>query len=213
MRTSPSISNLSKALLVAQKQMEGAVKGSKNPFFKSSYADLPTVMEVVKGPLNDVGIIVLQPATTINGKNYISTTLIHGETGEFISSDIEIVSKNANSPQDFGAATTYARRFGLQSMLFIPAEDDDGETAMGRGKAKAAPVVAVPASLPVPANPQTLNLTSNGSGGTVPAASLPVNTVVSNTVTEVKPLKTSNFRNPKKAAATPAPAADSGWGD
>lgn len=214
MRTSPSISNLSKALLVAQKQMGAAVKGAKNPFFKSSYADLPTVMEVVKGPLNDAGIVILQPATTINGKNYITTTLIHAETGEFASSDMEIICKSSNNPQDFGAATTYTRRFSLQSMLFTPAEDDDGETAMGRGKAK-------PAYVP-PAAKTESSLIVSGNSGTIPAATGPTPqhaitaktdvhfTNLVPTVTEVQPLKTSSFRKQKTPAAQPA-ASDDGW--
>lgn len=132
MKTSESIKNLSQALLKAQTQMGAAKKDSKNPFFKSNYADLPTVMEVVKGPLNDAGIIVLQPAAHRDGKNFITTTLIHGETGEWMESETEVVSAKANDPQAFGAAQTYARRFGLQAMLFIPAEDDDGNYASGR---------------------------------------------------------------------------------
>lgn len=145
MKTSESIKNLSKALLKAQTQMGAAKKDSKNPFFKSNYADLPTVMEVVKGPLNEAGIIVLQPASHRDGKNFITTTLIHGESGEYMESETEVVSAKANDPQAFGAAQTYARRFGLQAMLFIPAEDDDGNFASGRTvekpKASTAPSV------------------------------------------------------------------------
>ncbi len=132
MKTSQSIQNLTKALLVAQTQMGAAVKGSKNPFFKSNYADLPTVMEVIKEPLNNAGIIVLQPAAFVDGRNFIATTLIHAETGEWMQSDTEVVCAKQNDPQAFGAAQTYARRFGLQSMLFIPSEDDDGNYASGR---------------------------------------------------------------------------------
>lgn len=132
MKTSESIKNLSKALLKAQAQMGAAKKDSKNPFFKSNYADLPAVMEVVKAPLNEAGIIVLQPASHRDGKNFITTTLIHGETGEYMESETEVVSAKSNDPQAFGAAQTYARRFGLQAMLFIPAEDDDGNYASGR---------------------------------------------------------------------------------
>lgn len=142
MKTSESIKNLTKALLSAQAKMGSAVKGSKNPFFKSNYADLPTVMEVVKEPLNESGILVLQPASFIEGKNFISTTLIHGETGEYISANTEVICAKQNDPQAFGAAQTYARRFGLQSMLFIPAEDDDGNYAAGRSAAKPTTQVA-----------------------------------------------------------------------
>lgn len=132
MKTSESIKNLTKALLQAQTQMGAATKGAKNPFFKSNYADLPTVMEVVKSPLNEAGILVLQPATNRDGKNFITTTLIHAETGEYLQSETEVVCSKQNDPQAFGAAQTYARRFGLQSMLFIPAEDDDGNFASGK---------------------------------------------------------------------------------
>lgn len=138
-----NISNLTKALLKAQSQMGAATKGSKNPFFKSNYADLPTVMEVVKGPLNENGIIVLQPATFRDNKNFITTTLIHADTGETLTSDTEVVCAKQNDPQAFGAAQTYARRFGLQSMLFIPAEDDDGNYASGRSNSQGKPA-AVP---------------------------------------------------------------------
>ncbi|NCX94513.1 MAG: hypothetical protein EBX40_07540, partial [Gammaproteobacteria bacterium] len=146
--------------------------GAKNPYFKSTYADLPTVMEVVKEPLNEAGIIVLQPASFRDGKNFITTTLIHAETGEYMSSETEVVCTKANDPQAFGAAQTYARRFGLQAMLFIPAEDDDGNYASGRTNSYTAPVV----------NTET----------TVEAKPTP----------KVEPLKKSSFRKPKLNEAT-----------
>jgi hypothetical protein len=141
------IKNITKALLAAQKQMGAAVKGSKNPFFKSNYADLPTVMEVVKEPLNDNGIVILQPCNNKEGKNFINTMLIHSESGEWLSSETEVICSKQNDPQAFGAAQTYARRFGLQSMLFIPAEDDDGNYASGRVEK------AVAKSYPTPSTP------------------------------------------------------------
>jgi hypothetical protein len=137
-----SIKNISKALLLAQANMGAAVKGNKNPFFKSNYADLPTVMEVVKQPLNDAGIIILQPSFYKDGKNFISTTLLHAESGEYIESDTEVICAKLNDAQNFGAGQTYARRFGLQTMLFIPSEDDDGNYASGRTTAKPAPTPA-----------------------------------------------------------------------
>lgn len=182
MANSESIKNLTKALLAAQKNMGKAVKGSSNPYFKSKYADLPTVMEVVKEPLNEAGIIVLQPASYHEGKNFITTTLIHAETGEFMSSETEVICSKANDPQAFGAAQTYARRFSLQSMLFIPAEDDDGNYASGRTNSYTAPKATV-------------------------TVSNAVNTAVEETATaeivkpKVEPLKKSSFRKPKAEAA------------
>ena len=45
MNTSESIKNLAESLCKAQAEMGGAVKDSKNPFFKSDYADLTSVIK------------------------------------------------------------------------------------------------------------------------------------------------------------------------
>ena len=134
MRTSDSIKNLSAALNRAQKKIGAAVKGSANPFFKSRYADLGAVMEACKEHLNSEGISVLQPVLSDETGDYVETVLLH-ESGEYIASKMRLLaSKNM---QELGSNTSYARRYGLQSLVFIPAEDDDGETAMGRGKTTA----------------------------------------------------------------------------
>lgn len=125
MTHSESISNIAPALLKAQKKIGGAIKGSVNPFFHSKYADLGSVMEACKEALNDNGIIVLQPL----GEGTLETILLH-ETGEWISSITRIVAKSDNNPQDQGSAITYFRRYALQSIMFIPAEDDDGNKAV-----------------------------------------------------------------------------------
>ena len=127
MKHSESIKTISPALLKAQKKIGSAKKGSVNPFFKSSYADLGAVMEACKDPLNENGIAILQPIGT-NGDVYVETVLLH-ESGEWISDRMAIAPKSETNPQDQGSAITYARRYSLQSMVFIPAEDDDGEKA------------------------------------------------------------------------------------
>jgi hypothetical protein len=131
MKTSESIVNITKALLTAQRNMEAAVKGSKNPYFKSSYADYNSVLEACKGPLNEVGIVILQPHTTDERGTFVQTILIH-ESGEYITSETKVSVKQENDPQALGSAITYARRYGLQSLVSLPAEDDDGEKAMYR---------------------------------------------------------------------------------
>lgn len=143
MKTSESIKSIGKALNEAQKQMGAVKKGASNPFFKSKYADLTSVIEVVKEPLNNNGITILQPHNTkiemsaTSGTNevvhFVETILLH-ESGEFISSETPVFlpEKKKDDPQALGSAITYARRYGLQSLLSIPAEDDDGEKAMNR---------------------------------------------------------------------------------
>lgn len=113
------------ALLKAQKEMGNAIKGANNPFFKSKYADLNSVREAVMPLLNENGILVLQPIVHIDGKNFVKTILMH-ESGQTIESFTEILFKVSNDPQAQGSGITYARRYGLQSLVCIGADDDDG---------------------------------------------------------------------------------------
>jgi hypothetical protein len=116
------------ALLKAQSEMGNAVKNGTNPHFKSKFADLNSVREAVIPLLNENGIIVLQPMVTVDGAEYVKTVLLH-ESGETIESHTKIVCKSQNDPQALGSAITYARRYGLQSLVCIGAEDDDGNRA------------------------------------------------------------------------------------
>lgn len=134
---SDTIKLVSAALVKAQSEMGSATKGSSNPFFKSRYADLNAIREACLPSLFANGLSVMQPTVVIDGKNYIETLILH-DSGEYIGGHTEIVFAKQNDAQNFGAGTTYARRFGLQALLCIGAEDSDGEEAVGRN-VKAAP--------------------------------------------------------------------------
>lgn len=131
MNSSQTISKIAPALLAAQKEMGNAKKDSKNPFFKSKFADLNSVREAVTPALHSNGIIVLQPTVYDSGRNFVQTLLLH-ESGEYISSDTEIICAKINDPQAYGSAVSYARRYGLSSMLSVGAEDNDAEGAVDR---------------------------------------------------------------------------------
>ena len=135
---SESVKNIAPALLKAQKKMGDATKTASNPFFKSSYADLNAIREVVTPALNSEGITLLQPMTAHDGKSFVRTVLLH-ESGEFFAGDTEIVQAKANDPQAHGSGISYARRYGLQSLLNVGAVDDDGEKAMDRKQENKAP--------------------------------------------------------------------------
>jgi hypothetical protein len=124
---------IAKALVAAQKEMGNAIKDSKNPFFKSSYADLNSVREACLPALNAQGIVVLQPICQFEGKNYVKTILMH-ESGELVESLTEIIFSKQNDAQSQGSGITYARRYGLQSLVCIGAEDDDGNKASEQPK-------------------------------------------------------------------------------
>ena len=123
---SENITLLSIALLKAQKEMGTALKDAKNPYFKSSYADLKAVIEAIKGPLNNNGISFLQAITgTGESLPFVETVLLH-ESGQYFCSLTPIFCSKPNDPQSFGSGVTYSKRYALQAFLGLPTEDDDG---------------------------------------------------------------------------------------
>ena len=137
MNKSESISNLAKALCKAQNEMGGAVKDSKNPFFKSNYADLTSVIKAIKEPFYNNGLSYSQfPVTSEGGSGIGVVTVLMHSSGEWLESEfyLPIAKKDA---QGGAQCVTYARRYSLQSMAGIPSADDDAEAAMMRGKSPA----------------------------------------------------------------------------
>lgn len=136
MNQSESIIKLSAALVKAQAEMSGAVKDSANPFFKSKYADLQSVIKAIKEPFAKNGLAYTQFPITSDAGIGVTTRLIH-ESGEWLECGFFLPLTKLD-PQAAGSAITYARRYALQAMAGIPAVDDDAEMAMGR---KEKPVV------------------------------------------------------------------------
>ena len=137
---SETIGNVAAAFVKAQAEMGNASKGAANPFFKSKYADLNAIREAALPVLEKHGLSVMQPTSVIEGKKYVETILLH-TSGEFIGGLTEILSVKEFDAQAQGSGISYARRYGLQSLLCIGAEDDDGEKAIGRNSPATKPVV------------------------------------------------------------------------
>lgn len=130
--------NLAKALLKSQMEMGVALKDSSNPFFKSKFADINAVIDAAVPVLNNNGIVVSQ-VTKVLGVEFgqppvpvLRTTLTHAESGESQESDTMIICAKPNDPQAMGSAISYARRYGLQAMVVLKAEDDDGNKGSGK---------------------------------------------------------------------------------
>tara|TARA_R100000655_G_scaffold20867_2_gene42931 strand:+ start:6365 stop:6856 length:492 start_codon:yes stop_codon:yes gene_type:complete len=124
---SNKIDKLAAALSKAQSEIRGAVASSVNPFFKSNYADLDTVIKSCFPQLTKNGLSIIQGNDTCDkGSFYVTTMLLH-ESGQWIKSKLKmpITKKDA---QGVGATCTYARRFALSAMVGIAQTDDDGNS-------------------------------------------------------------------------------------
>jgi hypothetical protein len=131
MNTSPTITKIAAALVQAQSEMGNATKDAINPFFKKTYADLNAIREAVLPVLNRNGICAIQPTIVIDGCDFVETILLHN-SGEFISSLTRIVVDKVNDAQRHGSGLSYARRYALQSIVNIGAEDDDANKAVAK---------------------------------------------------------------------------------
>jgi len=149
MKHSNELKQLAGALSKAQSEMSGAKKSAKNPFFKSNYANLEEVINCIKDPFANHGLSFLQFPVSADGFAGVETTIMH-ESGEWVSNEFMLKCAK-NDPQGMGSAITYARRYGLQSAVGLPSEDDDGNAATKRSQpaqqAKPTPIQAAP-SLP-----------------------------------------------------------------
>ena len=138
MNKSDSIANIAPALVKAQAEIKAALKDSTNPHFRSKYADLSSVVDAVKAPLLKNGISFLQGVHDAVEGVAVETMLLH-TSGEWISSTLRIPAVKQDA-QGYGSAITYGRRYGLQSMCGVPAEDDDGNAATASSTSRITPV-------------------------------------------------------------------------
>jgi hypothetical protein len=201
MFTSTTITKIAPALLKAQSLMGAALKGSKNPYFKSNYADLGAVLEACKEHLNSNGITILQPIGKNEHGTYVETVLLH-ESGEFITSITPVIFSKENDPQAQGSAITYGRRYGLQSFISLPAEDDDGEKAMTR-KPKAE-------TYKVLTKIEASHINNPGGDPTVTQKLDVPTTLTSETKTEALSKPRTSFRKPKPEETAKSEALSNG---
>lgn len=111
------------ALLKSQSEFPNVKKSANNPFFKSKYASLDSILEVVTPILNKNGLFIAQ--FPVNDLDKVGVyTAIYYKDGEKIEGRF-VMTLAKNDPQGAGSAITYARRYALVSMLGLNVEEDD----------------------------------------------------------------------------------------
>jgi len=114
-------------LLEVQQEIGSIKKDSVNPFFKSKYFDINSLLEQIKPVLNSKGILLLQGLTHEGESLCLTTELVEAETGDKVT--YTAVLPNLGDPQKIGSSITYFRRYALQALLALEAEDDDANVA------------------------------------------------------------------------------------
>jgi hypothetical protein len=111
----------------------GAIRKDKtNPFHKSKYADINTVLEVITPPLSEAGLIDVDTTKKDdNGKLWLITKLVNIDNpDEYLEIETPLLLKDPNNIQALGGAITYNRRYNRVTLLGLEQEDDDGNSAV-----------------------------------------------------------------------------------
>lgn len=146
MQKSNTINQLAQALYDFHTEMGVVYKTDDNPFFKSKYASLATILSAIKEPLQKAKLVLTQHPT---GENELTTTLIHAPSGEYMASVYKMTPAK-NDPQGLGSAITYQRRYAIGAILNLNIEEDDDANAASTPTAKKAKTIddIAPASTP-----------------------------------------------------------------
>ena len=135
-RTSGPIPNLMAALARAQEKIQNPVKNrtakvkSEKADYTYQYADLAAVLDCARAALAPQGIAVTFDLTTTREQNVnvieVTSQIAKGAEWKEVSLKTGLLD---NRPQTLGSAITYLRRYGIQSLIGITAEEDDDASA------------------------------------------------------------------------------------
>lgn len=123
-------------LLDAQWVMGHAHATGKNDHFKSKYVPFEELMDYVKPILNNRGIFIQQVSHEVDGGVCVET-ILHGH-GDSLSFGPVFIRADKATPQGYGSALTYARRYSLSLATGVGADkDDDANAAEKESKPRA----------------------------------------------------------------------------
>ncbi len=125
MKTSDTIENIAQALCKFQSEVTDAHKGAQGHNY--SYADLGTILQLVRPLMATHGLSVIQMPCGDSLNMGLSTRLMHN-SGEWIEDTMYMgvsASRGMSEAQAAGSVITYQRRYALAACLGITQTDND----------------------------------------------------------------------------------------
>ena len=128
---SPTVGKLALALSKAQGECENGSKDKQG--FNYKYMTLPNLIDIIRPTLVKNELAIIQSHELVKGPHatvVTHTTIIHG-SGEWHKSSIEVMihaMPQLSGAQMEGVSATYGRRYALQALMLIAAEDDTDGT-------------------------------------------------------------------------------------
>lgn len=127
MNKSATIANLAASLAKAQSELKNPAFDSTNPHFKNKFASLVAVRAAVLPILNKNGLTISQFPKCGEGTAGCVNLLMH-VSGEWIEEEC-LLPLSKNDPQGAGSAITYTKRYSLQGIAGVVADEDDDANA------------------------------------------------------------------------------------
>lgn len=122
---------IAKAIIAIQKDLKPLTKSAENSEYGSSFVPLSEVYPKALELLNKYNLATMQWPVSKEDKSYLVTVLFN-DSGDSITGSIELYTPRKDL-QAVGSAITYARRYGIMSILgMVGEDDDDGNKAAGR---------------------------------------------------------------------------------
>lgn len=115
--------NINQKLFNLQQEIGTISKDASNPFYKSKYFDINSLINQLNPLFKKHKLLLLQP---IEEDMVYSKIICIDGTGGVISA---LKLPEINDPQKLGSAITYYRRYTLASLLGLQAVDDDANIA------------------------------------------------------------------------------------
>jgi hypothetical protein len=123
-------------ILKIQSEIGVLAKTETNPFFKSKYFDINSLIAQLLPLLEKYNLTVIQPLCCDNNGRPAIETIVYDNENQPISTQRKeelirsyITLPDLQDPQKMGSAITYYRRYALQSLFLLQAEDDDANIA------------------------------------------------------------------------------------
>ena len=95
--------------------------------YNYKYFDINQLLEKLTPLLHEEGLTLMQPLHNVEGRPAIRT-LIYQKDTLIPLVDYSITLPDLTKPQEMGSAITYYRRYSLQSLFALEAEDDDASS-------------------------------------------------------------------------------------
>ena len=125
--------SINEKLFALQNEIGAISKDAKNPFYKSKYFDINSLIKQLQPLFQKHRLLLLQPIE----ESLVYTRIVCVDSGEYVEASMKL--PDLADIQKLGGAVTYLRRYTLSSLLGLQSEDDDGNAASNASVKSSAP--------------------------------------------------------------------------